>query len=653
MGCGGSSQVAEPGRKRLGYLYVEVLDAKNLNVDTEDATKQFQTFIKLSTNRKVSDSTVKSAVVLCGEDGTVTFNEKLKCFPVYELDSFLVEVMDQIQESQVQKMAEIQLNINDFKPFETVEKYYTLNYGGPVKERKDAQFKAEYAGELNLKATLYPASFMNLMVCGARQLPATSGFNMENALSGSGGSSDPFATIKYGETEIGKTKAKNSNLNPNWNECFSFETDPSSDKVTIEIRDYNVVGNNELLCTCDINLKDLNIGNREHRWFPCKKEDGTDAGELRTRVLWGELVKEVDVPPTVQGYEGRIAFSEMEVRSILKEGAAIEKPIDGLFCVTSGESEFQTSKVQGTTPKWEENFSVPVHPGADQKLTVAIKDKNMVGSDTLMGSVDVPLAGLFDKKRATSLQAYELKNEAGEAAGKIVFNMVYNPLPPRIMSVDVMDLKNPKFPSKKELGTLQLRQLHGDQLLTTENKTNIAFVDHGEGEESAGFKKPAEPVVFNEKFEVTVLPDAEFLSFELIDLGKRNEDGTADESEVEVQEEAPPEEEKKKGGFLGGLAGKIKSKVEEGVNAVKDKVQEGLQKLTQKSYGTFDIDVYKLSHAGFTEKYYPLTNADGVVTGEVKVKISYDLPAPPEVVPVPEPGPPEYAPPAATPQNGA
>ena len=52
--------------------------------------------------------------------------------------------------------------------------------------------------------------------------------------------SDPYCSLELGE-QIHKTKHVSSNLNPDWNEEFTFDVQPGQDVVSLSIWDKNTI----------------------------------------------------------------------------------------------------------------------------------------------------------------------------------------------------------------------------------------------------------------------------------------------------------------------------------------------------------------------------------------------------------------------------
>jgi len=91
------------------------------------------------------------------------------------------------------------------------------------------------------------------------------------------GKSDPYVVLKLGKQKE-KTKVIKANLNPTWNEHFSLKvTDHESEKLVLQVYDYDLVGRNEEMGFIDIPLNKLPIGKEESKSYPLH---GSKTGEI-------------------------------------------------------------------------------------------------------------------------------------------------------------------------------------------------------------------------------------------------------------------------------------------------------------------------------------------------------------------------------------
>jgi hypothetical protein len=91
------------------------------------------------------------------------------------------------------------------------------------------------------------------------------------------GSSDPYFTLKLGD-QHGITRTHYTNLAPIFDETFNFIVDKYQHLLRIEGYDKDVVGKDDPLGVCEINLNDLVAYERKVEWFPLKE---VNSGEIR------------------------------------------------------------------------------------------------------------------------------------------------------------------------------------------------------------------------------------------------------------------------------------------------------------------------------------------------------------------------------------
>ena len=77
--------------------------------------------------------------------------------------------------------------------------------------------------------------------------------------------SDPYVEVTCGKA-VRKTKVVNDNLNPEYNETFTFIASPA-DQLTIKVWDHDDVKSDDLLGTLEIPLFKLKTGESYHQWY--------------------------------------------------------------------------------------------------------------------------------------------------------------------------------------------------------------------------------------------------------------------------------------------------------------------------------------------------------------------------------------------------
>ena len=75
--------------------------------------------------------------------------------------------------------------------------------------------------------------------------------------------SNPYCKVKVNGRRIGKTQVVRTNLNPEWDTCFSFEIDGISDVVEISVWDHNDYGRQKEMGSIQMTVQEIIDGVRE------------------------------------------------------------------------------------------------------------------------------------------------------------------------------------------------------------------------------------------------------------------------------------------------------------------------------------------------------------------------------------------------------
>jgi len=125
---------------------------------------------------------------------------------------------------------------------------------------------------------------LQVVVVKARNLRAADGTTF-----GGAGSSDPFVTLKMAKKEQ-KTKVIKKDLNPFWNEKFSFRAVDPMISLVVLVHDYNSIGGSTFLGRNTISLKTLLDKEAEPEWFELRDSSGNKdtkpRGEIQLMLKW-------------------------------------------------------------------------------------------------------------------------------------------------------------------------------------------------------------------------------------------------------------------------------------------------------------------------------------------------------------------------------
>ena len=81
------------------------------------------------------------------------------------------------------------------------------------------------------------------------------------------GSSDPYVKLGCGGQSF-KTKVIKDNINPNFNEQFTFlVADPDSEQLNFQVIDHNDALSNDIIGGCAVSLQGLERGVKKEQWF--------------------------------------------------------------------------------------------------------------------------------------------------------------------------------------------------------------------------------------------------------------------------------------------------------------------------------------------------------------------------------------------------
>ncbi|KAM5181749.1 ras GTPase-activating protein 4-like [Mantella aurantiaca] len=171
----------------------------------------------------------------------------------------------------------------------------------------------EVQGEIHLKIEILNSELSHKLRCTvfeARDL----------ARKDRNGASDPFVRVQYnGKTQESSVVKKS--CYPRWNEAFDFDLDESfTEKLTIEVWDWDLVSKNDFLGKVVINVNGLQKDLQEEGWFrlsPGKSKVSMDEGNLGSLQLQVRLRDETVLPSDY--YKPLVELLCREVKASYKE----------------------------------------------------------------------------------------------------------------------------------------------------------------------------------------------------------------------------------------------------------------------------------------------------------------------------------------------
>ncbi|KAE8696789.1 Synaptotagmin-3 [Hibiscus syriacus] len=236
------------------------------------------------------------------------------------------------------------------------------------------------------------------------------------------GKSDPYVKLNLMDEKLAvkKTTVKCSNLNPEWDEEFSFVIkNPYAQTLELKVYDWDQVGTHEEMGMNIVPLKDLTPDEPKVLTLDLKKNMNTD--DPQNNKSRGQLVIEVMYKP----------FKEDEMLDDTEEADMIEKAPDGtpkgggLLVVIVHEAEDLEGKYhtnphvrllfkgeerktkrtrKNRDPRWDEEFQFTLdEPPANEKLHVEIFSTSsrigLLHSKESLGHVTISLADVVNNRR--------------------------------------------------------------------------------------------------------------------------------------------------------------------------------------------------------------------------------------------------------------
>jgi Ca2+-dependent lipid-binding protein len=267
------------------------------------------------------------------------------------------------------------------------------------------------------------------------------------------GFSDPYLTLQVeGHKQRRQTKTINKTLNPTWNELYVVTPVTSSQMLQIHVWDKDMIGKDDLIGCATVPLAALArlpdaAGSLEHS----APEEG-DAEWLTIRDLNGDETGQVGLAMALKALP---ANGLQPASSDLPAGVGPDVELPLMITAVAGRNlkamdrggtsdpylTFEVSSAIGKTtkkckskvikktcnPQWGEDMTLPVSglEIGQELLVVKCFDKDMLGSDDLIGGFQVPLADIFSQPTAGAVwHALREESAAGiEVTGEVLLEL--------------------------------------------------------------------------------------------------------------------------------------------------------------------------------------------------------------------------------------
>ncbi|KAJ8603914.1 hypothetical protein CTAYLR_009717 [Chrysophaeum taylorii] len=250
-----------------------------------------------------------------------------------------------------------------------------------------------------------------VVVLRAKNLPA-----MDTTLLGTKTSSDPYVRVACDYEEY-RTSIKRKCLRPIWNETFRIHVEDASEHLFLDVYDKDELTADDLIGSVVIDLNDVKRPGGKRAWYPLKNDDGNvppppPRGALEVFAMWRHsTVLDRKIPPKLlfdpYAFE-RFAPNELVLHVVRAKGLAAKDFLidatkkassDPYVCLSAdGQSAQTTVKWKNLDPKWEESFVLPMVDDVEASLVVEVFDRDVLSGDDLIGSFEIPLSQLSEKR---------------------------------------------------------------------------------------------------------------------------------------------------------------------------------------------------------------------------------------------------------------
>ena len=247
------------------------------------------------------------------------------------------------------------------------------------------------------------------------------------------GKTDPYVRVKLNDQEfVQKTKVINNTLNPCWDQTIKLYSLCEKISMQIELKD-EATGKDPLIGTKDIDLSELKYGEiieRTEELIPAKGMK--KGGKLHFYIQQSsepfknyEFKKYIDTGKKTKRGNGNLEqLDKSPTKKPLTLYVKIVRAYNLKSCDSNGLSDpyciLQINNQKKTTsiiyeclnPKWDEYFIFDLNSLNDDILTLICMDYDLLSSDDLIGSVQIPMKSLiFGKINEFHLKLLDKENK--------------------------------------------------------------------------------------------------------------------------------------------------------------------------------------------------------------------------------------------------
>ncbi|XP_065909319.1 multiple C2 and transmembrane domain-containing protein 1-like [Dysidea avara] len=236
-----------------------------------------------------------------------------------------------------------------------------------------------------------------------------SGHNL--AIRDRSGTSDPYVKIRLGRQKH-RSRIINRNLNPVWNESFSYTTNDLNDLMLFKVYDHDWGSLDDFMGRATVKLTTLNQTDEEEMKLELK-DDATseELGYLlvKLRVESGtthvadvkdqKSLKKQHKKPSCTATTKCQLWSSILMVTLLRGKSLLAMDDNGFsdpYCKFKLGAQKYKSKVMHKTldPEWKERFELRMYEEESTSLTVEVWDRDIAAKDDFMGKCHVDLTEL-------------------------------------------------------------------------------------------------------------------------------------------------------------------------------------------------------------------------------------------------------------------
>jgi Ca2+-dependent lipid-binding protein/Ca2+-binding EF-hand superfamily protein len=293
------------------------------------------------------------------------------------------------------------------------------------------------------------------------------------------GKQDPFVQLELGDWSESTVTLNNAGGKATWNN-LNIQAEVNKDilknnKLKLTVLDENFSRKDKVLGTGQFNVRLLTgpVMNSEKTFsVPLVSSSGAAAGTIVLTACLGPLVPsmaldgipDTSINPKLE--EAKLIISECAAFNLIGGdgsflgiyGDMLDKP-DPYIQFQCGDWTDKTTTIKegGRFPVWKDIQNMETVVTRDQillnRLQIAVKDKNSMTSDTVLGQGSITLKGWGSKMGAKQTFTVKLKTSRGQSAGRLEISGIMWALPPKPKEAPM----DPNVPPVK--GTLKIKSI--------------------------------------------------------------------------------------------------------------------------------------------------------------------------------------------------